>query len=51
MPSEQPRPRRHARFANHVKRHLRTLALIAGGLGLLLVLLWSGLALVFGTGP
>ena len=51
MPQKKPRPDRPSRIPDRLRRHLRTVALVAGGLGLLLALLWYGLVFLLVTKP
>ena len=52
MPQKKPRLDRPSRIPDRLRRHLRTVALVAGGLGLLLALLfWYGLVFLLVTKP
>lgn len=51
MPQEKLRTDRLSRILGRLTRHLRTVALVGGGLGLLLALLWYGLVFLLVTKP
>lgn len=51
MPSPRPRPGWLARIPARLRRHLRTLGLVLGGLMLLLALLWYGLVFLLVSKP